>query len=472
MLLDIENEGNSLIISYYNSEGKVSFKTIPLKNISNWMICRESDKSKDKKFTNWDGRAVKKYTSKFLNKHSITELFERLSKEDQDEIFGTHYPDIYFIDIEVEIVDGFPEADSAKEKITTITFTTPKNQVIVFSHLNLPAKSIANVQSSIDKYFEQTGKKFTFIYKKFDTEYDMLYTFLSEIVQKKIPMMSGWNVIGYDWKYIINRARRLGIDPSIASPSGKLNNQNNDIPLHVGIMDYMDLYKAWDRSVDVKENFKLNTVAEVVVGLKKISYDGSLKDLLEKDFEKYVFYTAVDTLLVMLIHEKLKTMEIVLTLANLCKISIYKADSPVSITESLLAREFLKDNKILASDFNIRKENKDEQYEGAYVKKPITGRHKAVACFDFASLYPSIMRQMNVSPDSFIMKVDPDVRNEYKQDDRIVAVNGCVYSTKDSILKGILNRLYSQRKEYKKEMFKYEMEADEIKHILEKRKSA
>ena len=94
--------------------------------------------------------------------------------------------------------------------------------------------------------------------------------------------------------------------------------------------------------------------------------------------------------------------------------------------------------------------------------------HNAVACFDFASLYPSIMRQMNVSPESFIKKVKPEMRNEEKSDDKIVAVTGAVYDKEDSILKEILTDLYSQRREYKKKSFElqqkaYEMEKQEIK---------
>ena len=77
--------------------------------------------------------------------------------------------------------------------------------------------------------------------------------------------------------------------------------------------------------------------------------------------------------------------------------------------------------------------------------------HNAVAAFDFASLYPSIMRQLNVSPESFIKKVKPEFREREVGEDRIVSVTGAVYDTKTSILKDVLSRLYGQRKEYKKE---------------------
>jgi DNA polymerase elongation subunit (family B) len=89
-----------------------------------------------------------------------------------------------------------------------------------------------------------------------------------------------------------------------------------------------------------------------------------------------------------------------------------------------------------------------------------------VACFDFASLYPSVMRQMNVSPESLIKKVDPDKRQAEVADDRIVAVNGAVYSTETSILKEILSDLYAQRKEYKKKSFELQQKAHEMEKSI------
>jgi DNA polymerase elongation subunit (family B) len=94
--------------------------------------------------------------------------------------------------------------------------------------------------------------------------------------------------------------------------------------------------------------------------------------------------------------------------------------------------------------------------------------HSAVACFDFASLYPSIMRQLNVSPESFIKKVDPDKRDKEKSKDLIVSVTGAVYDNKQSILKDILTRLYSQRKEYKKKYFEYQQMAYDMEQKIKK----
>ena len=106
--------------------------------------------------------------------------------------------------------------------------------------------------------------------------------------------------------------------------------------------------------------------------------------------------------------------------------------------------------------------SKREQFQGAFVKEPKVGMHKAVACFDFASLYPSIMRQMNVSPESFIKKVKPDLKDNEKGTDKIVAVTGAIYDKEDSILKEILTDLYSQRKDYKRKSFELQQKAYEM----------
>jgi DNA polymerase elongation subunit (family B) len=470
MLLDVEQKGKTLKISYFDKEGNTKFKTYEVDSVTNWQVCSDKDKSASTEWKNWDGRPVKKAAAKALDKYSLLQFFESLPKEESDEIFTFSLPKIYFVDIEVEVTDTFPEPSRADNPVTTIAIVTPAAQVIVLATKDLERNQQIEIQDQIDDYFKEKKIKFKFAFKKFDSEYDMLYTFFDSFV-KKFPMMSGWNFINFDWTYLTNRAIKLGLDPSLASPSGELIGQER-IPLHVGVLDYLDLYKKWDRSVDIKENFTLDSTAEVVVGLKKIKYSGSLQDLYNKDYQKYVFYNAVDTCLVYLIHDKIKTMEIALTIANMCKMGIYKAASPVAITESLLCRKFLEQKKVMAKDWEAAHQSRDTQYAGAFVKQPEVGIHKAVACFDFASLYPSIMRQINVSPDSFIKKVDPSQRESEMGPNRIVSVTGAVYSKEDSILKKILTDLYSQRKAFKRTSFDLQMEAEEIRKKIKSLKSS
>ena len=465
MLLDITQEDRQLWVSYFNLDGKTRFKTYDLKpeDMFNWEVCEGGDTKADPKIKNWDGRSVKKVRSRYLNKYRVIEYMDQLSFSDRELIFGYHFPKTYFVDIEVEVTDSFPEPSKAPNPVTAICIVTPEKQCIVLATKNLDRKIQSKIQKQIDEHFKSIGEEFSFIFKCFDNEYDMLYTFLATFV-KKFSMMTGWNFVQFDWQYIVNRCKKLGIDPSIASPIARTFGKH-EFPCHVGVMDYLDIYAKWDKTVDIKEDFKLDTVGEAVVGIRKIKYEGTIQDMYEKDYPKYIFYNVVDTALVYLIHEKIKTMEIALTIAHMTQISIFKAASPVAITEALLAREFLTRNLVMAKDPKAPP-SKREQFEGAFVKEPKTGMHHAVAAFDFASLYPSIMRQLNVSPESFIKKVKPELREREVGDDRIVSVTGAVYSTKRSILKDVLSRLYGQRKEYKKESFRLQQKAYDLEQVL------
>lgn len=490
MLLDIDQEERQLFISYYDENGETKIVSYALDTISNWHVCSDDDRRRSLEYMNWDGRPVKKGFAKKLNKYSIIEFLESLPKEETDAIFADYCPKTYFVDIEVEVIDGFPAPEIAENRVTTICIVTPDNFAIVLATKELDYEKQKGIQSNINEHFKDLGNTYNFVYKTFKSEYDMLSTFFVSYM-KKFPMVSGWNFVAYDWKYLINRARKINIDPRISSPVGKLTGRN-DFPVHVGVIDYMELYRKWDKTIDVKENFTLDAAGDAVLGIRKVKYQGSLQDMYEKDYDRYVFYNVIDTALVQLIHNKIRTLEIMLTLTNICKMSLYKASSPVAITEGLICREMLKQNKVMGTDWNASTGGKSTQYVGAYVKSPILGMHQAVACFDFASLYPSIMRQMNISPDSFIKKIDPDWNNlrpplfeqmdktssmkmsveERKRalDDipgnKIVSVTGAIYDADDSILKQILGRLYKERQLYKKKNFEYQLIADKIKKHL------
>jgi DNA polymerase elongation subunit (family B) len=219
--------------------------------------------------------------------------------------------------------------------------------------------------------------------------------------------------------------------------------------MHIGMIDYMEIYKRWDRTVAIKESNSLDFVSNAVLGTTKLKYAGTLQELYENDYDKYILYNAIDAALVCLIHKKLKTLNSVLSVSCLCNLSIYKASSAVNLTEALLWKGYY-ERKMVIADKKV--ETPRGAYEGAYVKEPEPGMFTAVTCFDYASLYPSIMRQFNVSPESFIMKVSDSTKLEnYKKDLTFIAsVTGAVYNNKEiSVLKEILTNLYSERKRNK-----------------------
>ena len=461
MLLDIEQREKEVIVSYYNKEGEVAFKRYPIAQFKNWYVSDKKDSDTSDKFKNWDGREVKLSASRQFNKFSLVYFMDSLPEKDKEEIYEYNMPKTYFVDIETEIVDGFPRAEEAKSRILTFSIITPNKKAIVLGLEDLDANQIKKIEDDTNEYFKKFDPEWTFQYIKFKSEYDMVYTFLIKFMTK-FPMMTGWNFINYDWQYIVNRCKHLQINIAEASKTGSLDTEDSR-PLHMGILDYMQLYDKYDKSVKVKESNALDFVSGQVLGTNKIKYNGSLQDLYRDNFQKYVYYNVVDSVLVYYIDKKLKSMEVLLTLASITKMPLYKAASPVAVTEALIARKLTEEGKRIGTE-NREDNKKDTQYAGAFVKEPIVGFYEGVSAFDFASLYPSIMRQFNISPDAFIEKIPTSKINEKRLDkDVIVCENGVVYKKEDSILKKILSDLYSQRKHYKKLSYDYYSKAEGLK---------
>tara|TARA_R110002124_G_scaffold176740_2_gene344705 strand:- start:1013 stop:2410 length:1398 start_codon:yes stop_codon:yes gene_type:complete len=464
MILDIEQRDKDVIVSYYDKEGKVAYKQYPIAQFQNWYICGEKEKGVSTDFKNWDGRPVKLGYARQFNKFSLNYFIDGLPAKDKEEILAYNMPKTYFVDIETEIVDGFPKAEEAKTRILSFSIITPERKAIVLGLEDMDSKSIKKIQDDTNEYFKDFDQDWEFKYHKFNTEYDMVYTFLMKFLPK-FPMMTGWNFINYDWQYIVNRCKRLQIDISEVGMTKSVDRKDSR-PLHIGILDYMQLYDKYDRSVKIKESNSLDYVSGQVLNVKKIKYTGGLQDLYRDNFVKYIYYNVVDSVLVYYIDQKLKSMEVLLTLANITQMPLYKAASPVAVTESIMARKLAEQGMRIGTE---RKEDgeKDGQYVGAYVKEPILGFYEGVSAFDFASLYPSIMRQFNISPDAFVEQVPKsEVTKRRKDTNVIVCDNGVVYSKEDSILKKILGDLYDQRKNYKQMSYEYFAKADKLKKRL------
>lgn len=469
MLIDIQQltKEKLIKISHYNSEGNVSIKTYPVPEFKNWVECKENDKNKSKEWRNWNGGPIKLQKALSYNSFSLTYFLNGLPEEDLKEIFSFHQPKTYFVDIETEITEGFAKPEEAQNKILSFSIVTPKHECIILGLKDLSPLQIQEIEDDTGKYFEKYDEKWKVKFIKFDNEVQMIKTFLIKFLPN-MPMMTGWNFTGYDWTYIVNRCKRLQIDLEEYSKHKALN-RGDGRPLHQGIIDYMELYIKYDRSVKVKESNTLDYVAEQVTGLKKIQYTGDLQSLYESDYKKYMYYNAVDSILVYYIHKKLQLTRVMYSIANSTKISIFKAMSPVALTESILALKMIEDKKKIGTPIEKRKIPDEVSYPGAFVKEPVVGFYKGVAGFDFASLYPSIMRQFNISPDSYIKTIDvDDIEKERENKDVIVCVNGAVFDgTKDSILKKLITDMYAQRKEYKKMSYDYYSLASKYRELAQ-----
>jgi DNA polymerase elongation subunit (family B) len=476
MLINIEQKQGRLVISYVNKEGNVAYLqlNVPSNHQYNYVYSKQRSRTIPG-IKSWDGKDVTKVPAQFLNKHRIQEFFMDAGEENTKQLFEANMPNPFFCDIEVDVTDeGFPGPDDAKNRINSISWVNYPN-CFVFGLKPLSGEECDTIEKNINEHVKKFGKKYRFIYKQYDNEADMLYDFLYNYA-RHAPLITGWNFWGYDWLYIYNRCtKRLGMDISWMSPTNqwyqhKIKDRGKTkiimLPQHKLIVDYLAIYVKWDRTVDVKENNTLDFVSEAALGIKKVKYPGTFQEMYNNDYEQYIFYNAIDSVLVELLDGKLKTMSTFLGLGNITQVEAMSAFSPIAMLEATLTRYAYKRKQVFPKNFE-RKER--ESFEGAFVFEPIPDLYGWVASFDFASLYPSIMRQFMISIENFITKDKLYNVNE-KQ---IKCISGAVFDASfEPLIPTILSDFYSQRKVAKHISQQAEKEADELKKIRLKRQTA
>lgn len=412
-------------------------------------------------FQNWDGsRCGVKYTDK-PSTFDIKTYFEEMNPQYKELLMGKANPKLYTADIEVEITDEFPEPSEAKYPITTISVASPDCNVIVMGTKDLEVGGEQNLQDRFNDYlgasgfFSTLGLPKPYIkYIKFDTERAMLEYFLTEIVAK-VPVLAGWNFVLFDWQYIQNRLRGYYPDLSITNSSmNKCMSYKNytdmrgdkvglQMPVHTLILDMMDVIGSFDMVVmPIKESLSLDYIASESIGMNKIKYDGDLQKLYEEDYSTYVFYNAIDSILVQLIDKRFKTLQNIYTQALYCKEKIGSCFSKIALTEALFFNYFYERGiKIIPT----RPEDVHRgTLVGAYVRKPSPGKHDFVCCNDFASLYPSSIITCNMSIENFVGTFYDEVALKPYRDDikNYIVVGGTVYKNKGTLAKPELGDFY------------------------------
>lgn len=473
-MINIEQKSNKVIISNFNEKGMIELHEfiLPKSEMFEWQYY--SDKRKEEGIRSWDNRPVQKKTDiKRLNRFRLIEWMESLSDEEKAKIYDFNQPKKFFCDIEVEIQDEFPDASLAKTPVVTIALSDEDNIITVLGTKEITAKDIQNTEVKLQDYFKDYTPDIKFKYVYFNSEYDMLYTFFIKFLPR-IPFLTGWYFLDFDWKYLLNRARQLQIPVEKSSPTNRLSGMH-ETPMHKVIVDYKEIYEKWDKSL--KENLTLDWTAKYRLGLTKVKYPGTLKDLFVNDYLLFVFYNAVDTHLVNLLDKKTSVADIFFKLGTLTKSEYQKAFSPVHMTENVLCRGLLEKNLVMIPEEINR--SKDNKFKGAHVHKPKVGLYEFVGAFDFASLYPSVMRQFNISPESYLGKIGEEEEKSIfsvKKDkienleNKIVCANGAVFDTEESVLRKALDYFYDKRKKAKLESYEVEKEIESLKKILEAKK--
>jgi DNA polymerase elongation subunit (family B) len=259
----------------------------------------------------------------------------------------------------------------------------------------------------------------------FSNEKEMFDTFFQLI--EDADVLTGWNSEGYDIPYMVNRVTRVMSKddtrkfcllgqlpkPRTYERFGK-EEQTYDLVGRIH-MDYLQLYKKYN--YESRHSYKLDAIGEMEVGENKTQYEGTLDQLYNKDFKKFLEYNRQDTMLLVKIHNKLKFLELANQLAHENTVLLPTVMGSVAMIEMAIYNE-AHERGLVVPDKKRRSENADEtqQAAGAYVATPKKGMHEYVGAVDINSLYPSVIRALNMAGETIIAQVRQTVTEKYMKD--------------------------------------------------------
>jgi DNA polymerase elongation subunit (family B) len=471
---NVSRYGNSILYRGYTDNGtpvthKYKFKPtmfVPTKIASNWKSLHgrpvapiqfdSMSEARDfcKRYDEIENAEVYG-TSNFIHQF-ITNKFPGNIKFDRSKV------NVANIDIEVHSEEGFPSPDDALYPITAITHKSSKSSVYHVFHFGEWDKDKCVISDILIQ--EHRAKN----------EVDMLVMYLTFWKADYPDIITGWNVRFFDMPYILNRVEVLGASEAVNRFSPWNMVERRDVMMHnrlnitydikgISTMDYMELFKKFGYSYGAQESYKLDHIAYVVLGERKLSYEeyGNLQTLYKENYQLYVDYNIKDVLLVERIDEKMDLITLALTMSYKAGVNYSDTFGTTAIWDSIIYRELNKEKIAVPSNTPKPK----SPYPGGYVKEPQVGAHDWVVSFDLKSLYPNLIVQYNMSPETlnntgegrFIGGVkhymDNDVDPRAKEMDVAVAINGSCYSkNKQGFLPKIIVDYSSERNAVKKEM--------------------
>jgi DNA polymerase elongation subunit (family B) len=438
---------------------------------------------KDSKYTTLEGDVVSPITfdktndaKEFLRKYEGVDnftvygyerfLYQYIADEfPEEEIkFDIASMQIVSLDIEVACENGFPNVEAASEEMLCITvkdLTT--KEIIVWG-----VREYENTRSDVD-------------YRVFWTEQEMLSGFLEWWVQNTPDVVTGWNVCLYDIPYIMRRLEKVLSTKHMKSISPWTVVTNREIGIRgrshiiyeiagISVLDYLDLYKKF--TYVTRESYRLDHIAFVELGEKKLDHSEfeNFKDFYTKDWQKFIDYNIRDVELVERLDDKMKLIELAITMAFDAKENFEDVYSQVKTWDNIIFN-YLKKNNIVVPPKSTH--TKDYAYEGAYVKDPLLGKHEWVVSFDLNSLYPHLIMQYNVSPETLLPERFPGISVDKVLNKQIdtsslecatVCANGAMYDTHEQgFLPKLMQKMYDDRVIFKKKMIESKKLYEETK---------
>ena len=400
-----------------------------------------------------------KYVAQFIQEHYPGEIE-----------FDINQINIVSFDIEVDVTDGFPNVEEADNPITSIAYKSSKSDTYHLLGLK-----------DYDKYATITDidpENINFI--KFDTEQQLLRHFVDLWTSDYPDIVTGWNVEFFDIMYIVTRIlRECGEElANRLSPWKKIRKRSRELfdkiqstysISGVAVLDYLDAFKKFGYKYGPQESFKLDHIAHVILGEKKLDYTeyGSLTALYEQNPQLYLDYNLQDTRLIQRLEDETALLALVMTIAYQGGVNYQEAFGTVGIWETTLYRRLMSKN--IAPPIKSGSPGHRADLVGGYVKDPQIGLHPWVVSFDLNSLYPHLMLQYNMSPETYIgdrreyVTQDMVLKGDYKNDDPNVSVtaNGvCFRTDKLGIIPEIIDEYYNNRSKIKKQMLAVEQQLE------------
>ena len=388
-------------------------------------------------------------------------IFQYLSdKYPQDEVkFDISQINLVTMDIEVKAEQGFPDPESCSEEMLTISLQDYATKKIT----TWGRKPYVPTQDNVTYYH-------------FSDEIEMLNSFLYHWSKNPPDVITGWNVRLYDIPYLCGRISRIMGDKKckLLSPWGLVSQDEIYISgrrynvydiAGMTTLDYLELYKKF--TYKAQESYRLDYIAGVELGQKKLDHSefDTFKEFYSGNWKKFVDYNIIDVELVDRLEDKMKLIELALTMAYDAKVNYQDVMYQVRMWDTIIYNYLKKRNIVIPPKDSS---DKNDKYAGAYVKEPKPGKYDWVVSFDLNSLYPHLIMQYNISPETLLETKHPSVTVDkilgeeitfemYK--DNAVCANGAQYR-KDvkGFLPELMEKMYAERVVFKKRMLEAKQE--------------
>lgn len=439
-------------------------------------------------FKSIDGQNLKAIT--FGDNSDCKEFLDNYSKIENYPIYGqtdltyqylsSVYPDeltfdmsqmkILSIDIETTAEHGFPDVEN------------PIEEVLLISVIDNATKEIHTWGSGEWKCVSEEVEGLPVTYHYCSDEYDLLEQFMQWWASDYPDIVTGWNMEQFDMPYLVNRIDRVfgndaknNLSPYNMTRKRMVRGHNREI-MKIDIkgviqLDYMDLYKKF--TYTFQESYRLDYIAEVELGKNKLEsgYE-TFREFYENDWNRFIDYNIIDTKLVDELDDKMKFLELIITMAYDCKCNYNDIFSSVRTWDCLLYNHLLEKGIMIPQ----KKEHFSKGFPGGYVQEPKTGKYKWIVSVDATSLYPSIIMQHNLSPEMLAENHKPidctvesilDRQHQLKLGDSnlSMAANGYLYrKDRQGFMAEITQKFFDDRQRYKKLMKQAEQEYEDTKN--------